>query len=214
MLESVLFIICCSITVSLVWRFASKRHTLPCPAWLGWMVELDNPLFRNNRAINIISLIPLKPHMHILDFGCGPGRVSIPLAQKLKPLEGTVSALDIQSSMLERVRTKAVAHHLNNINYIDASLRPFTLEKESYDGALLVTVLGEIPHQEEVLSQIHTALKPSGKLYITEVIADPHFQRQGHIRRLAKICHFSEEDCIGNALSFTIILKKLPKESL
>lgn len=214
MLEISLLVLFFLVIISLLWRFASKRHTLPCPAWLGWMVELDNPFFKNNNAQNIISLLTLKPYIHILDFGCGPGRVSIPLAQALQPVNGKVTALDIQSRMLERVRVKATSQTIENIFYIDASLPSFALEKELYDDILLINVLGEIPHQETILSQLNHALKPDGKVYITEVIADPHFQRQTHIRRLAKSSHFLEEKCIGNALSFTIILKKSLKEQI
>jgi hypothetical protein len=29
------------------WRFASKRHSIPCPVWLRWLVEVDNPLAKN-----------------------------------------------------------------------------------------------------------------------------------------------------------------------
>ena len=29
------------------WRFASRRQSLPCPVWLRWLVELDNPFLRN-----------------------------------------------------------------------------------------------------------------------------------------------------------------------
>lgn len=35
------------IMISVVWRLVSNRQELPCPSWLGWMVEFDNP-YRNN----------------------------------------------------------------------------------------------------------------------------------------------------------------------
>lgn len=27
--------------IGLAWRFSSRRHQLPCPSWLGWMVECE-----------------------------------------------------------------------------------------------------------------------------------------------------------------------------
>lgn len=36
--------------VGFLWRLASRRHSLPCPVWLGWLVELENPLTRSSRA--------------------------------------------------------------------------------------------------------------------------------------------------------------------
>ena len=63
----------------LAWRKASRRLHLPCPAWLSWFVELDNPFARENRAKRIIEHLAVSPGMTILDAGCGPGRLTVPL---------------------------------------------------------------------------------------------------------------------------------------
>jgi hypothetical protein len=47
------------LAVFLTWRLASRRHSLPCPAWLGGMVETDNPFTKTNRAAEIISHLDL-----------------------------------------------------------------------------------------------------------------------------------------------------------
>lgn len=36
--------------VATVWRFASRRQSLPCLSRLCWLVELDNPFTKTNRA--------------------------------------------------------------------------------------------------------------------------------------------------------------------
>lgn len=36
--------------VAVLWRLASRRRSLPCPVWLRWLVELDNPFTKTNRA--------------------------------------------------------------------------------------------------------------------------------------------------------------------
>ena len=63
------------IAINAVWRLVSDRRSLPCPAWLGWMVELDNPIFRNDSAKVIVSHLALQPGQRVLDYGCGPGRI-------------------------------------------------------------------------------------------------------------------------------------------
>lgn len=189
------------------WRLASRRETLPCPTWLGWLVELDNPLFRNNSARAIIQHLDLRPGMKVLDFGCGPGRLAIPVAKEIGP-RGEVTALDIQPGMLQRTREKAQAANLGNIRYLQAGAGEGKLAHGEYDRALLVTVLGEIPNRDAALREIFDALKSGGVLSITEVIADPHFQRRSTTRALAGVVGFKEKECFGNRLAFTLNLEK------
>ena len=196
-----------SVIIFTAWRLASRRESLPCPTWLGWLVELENPLFRNNSARAIIQHLDLRPGMKVLDFGCGPGRVTIPLAQQVGP-RGEVVALDIQPGMLQRTRGKAQAAQLSNIRYLQAGAREDKLAQSAYDRAVLVTVLGEIPDRETALREIFEALKPGGTLSITEVIADPHFQRRSTVRTLAVTAGFKEKECFGNRFAFTLNLEK------
>jgi ubiquinone/menaquinone biosynthesis C-methylase UbiE len=189
------------------WRFTSRRQSLPCPTWLGWLVELDNPVFRNNSARAITQHLELQPGMKVLDFGCGPGRLTIPVAKQIGS-EGEVIAYDMQPGMLERTHAKAQAANLNNIRYLQAGTKACQLGRDRYDRALLVTVLGEIPDRAAALNEIFTALKPGGLLSITEVIADPHFQRQSTVRQLAASTGFTERACFGHSLSYTLHLEK------
>src|SRR5262249_50301905 len=36
--------------VAVIWRVGSRRHSVPCPVWLRWLVELDSPFTKTNRA--------------------------------------------------------------------------------------------------------------------------------------------------------------------
>ena len=91
--------------VAIIWRVASRGRSVPCPAWLGWMVELDNPFTKTNRAAVIVERLDLRPGMAVLDAGCGPGRVAIPLARQVGQ-QGEVVAMDMQAGMLQRARKK------------------------------------------------------------------------------------------------------------
>jgi ubiquinone/menaquinone biosynthesis C-methylase UbiE len=196
------------LVISIGWRLSSRRESIPCPAWLSWLVELDNPLFRNNRAATIIAGLEIRPGMTALDVGCGPGRLTIPLTKAVGPA-GRVLALDVQAGMLERARTRAQRERLPNIEFRLANIgEGAKLESKGFDRAVLVTVLGEIPNREAALSEIFAALKPGGVLAITEVIADPHFQSRANVLALALAAGFREKSRAGTRLSYSLYLEK------
>ncbi|MBN2089868.1 class I SAM-dependent methyltransferase [candidate division KSB1 bacterium] len=200
-------IICIGLIIAVIWRFSSNRASIPCPSWLGWLVELDNPILRNNRASVIISHLDLCHGMKVLDFGCGPGRLTIPVAKQIGS-SGMVTAFDIQTAMLERVRGKALQENLGNIEYIHGAAGDGKLQNNHYDRALLVTVLGEIPDKRILMQEIYHCLKPGALLSVTEAIADPHFQIQDKVLSITKSIGFEEKGRFGHQFSYTIILEK------
>lgn len=207
-IQFILIAVVLFVLVSLTWRLVSNRRSLPCPSWLGWMVEMDNPFTKTNRASVIIGLLSLQPGMKVLDAGCGPGRLSIPAAQAIGP-QGELTALDLQPGMLARVQEKAHAASLGNIRFVQAGLGEGTLEQDYYDRAMLVTVLGEIPEQKTALKEIFAVLKPGGILSVTEVIFDPHFQGRESVRRLAGKVGFREIGFFGKQLAYTMHFEKI-----
>ena len=193
--------------VAISWRFVSRRHSLPCPVWLRWLVELDNPFTRTNRAAVITEHLELQTGMTVLDAGCGPGRLAIPIARRVGK-EGHIIAVDIQPGMLKRAQEKARNANITNIQFVEAGIGQGKLGHNRFDRALLVTVLGEIPDREAALKEIHDALKPGGILSVTEVIFDPHFQSRKIVARIAEAVGFRENGFFGNRIAFTLNLEK------
>jgi len=189
------------------WRYASRRQSLPCPTWLGWLVEIDNPFTTTNRAATIVDHLELRRGMRVLDIGCGPGRVTLPIARKLGP-DGEVVAIDLQSGMLARAKERAAAANLKNIRFVQRAVGVDPLDVHDADRALLVAVLGEIPDRESALNAIFAALKPGGILSITEIVFDPHYQRRSVVTQLALAAGFQVKAFFGNRLAYTLHLSK------
>lgn len=206
-LEIALAVVILFALVTVRWRLASRRSSHPCPSWLAWLVERDNPHAKNYSAQSIIERLGVQPGMRALDAGCGPGRVTIPLAQAVGP-QGAVDAMDIQAQMLRRARGKAEAAGLTNIRFLEMAIEAGKLESNHYDRAVLVAVLGEIPDRQSALREIYRALKPGGTLSISEIIMDPHYQSRGRILSLASTVGFQEKAFFGNRFAFTIHLEK------
>lgn len=193
----------------LLWRQASRRRHLPCPAWLAWMVELDNPLARENRAARIVAHLAVTPGMRVLDAGCGPGRLALPLAAATGN-RGELVALDAQEAMTSIVLRKAHEQGFTNVRPLTAPLGPGVLPPDHFDRAVLVTVLGEIPDQAAALAELFRSLKPGGILAITETLFDPHCVDRTSVRRLAVAAGFRPVASYGNRLASTLLFAKGP----
>ncbi len=180
-----------------------RRTPIPCPTRYAWLVEIENPFARNLRSESICA------GDTVLDCGCGPGRVSIPLARQVG-VKGRVVSMDIQEGMLTRTKEKADKLNLLNIDYLHSGLGENKLGSSCFDVVLLVTVLGEIPSQFQSsgLKELHTALKPNGILSITETIFDPDYLKPAQVIQLARDAGFDVKSKFGNFLSYTINFKK------
>lgn len=189
------------------WRLLSRRYALPCPAWLSFLVEMDNPLFESTRATTVVANLGLGPGMRVLDAGCGPGRLTMELAKAVGP-SGSVVAIDIQQRMLTRVREKALRAGVANIDCRQGALGAGAIAGEMFDRAVLSTVLGEIPDRKAALKEIYAALRRGGVLAISETIADPHYQRRSTVRDIAQSVGFRETRLLGGRFAYTLYLEK------
>lgn len=149
--------------------------------------------------------------MRVLDAGCGPGRLTIPAAERVGP-EGEVVALDVQEAMLARVRRNVADRGLTNVRTVLGGIESVMdlpgIDAGTFDRALLVAVLGEVPNGAGAMRALHVALKPGGILSVTEVVPDPHYQTRDAVRRLAEGAGFQLADAYGTPLAFTLNLRR------
>jgi ubiquinone/menaquinone biosynthesis C-methylase UbiE len=165
-----------------------RRNPEPFPAARARLLE--SPLVRRQTA-RIVENLDLAPGMRVLDIGAGVGRLSIPVATRVSP-QGEVVALDIQQEMLEILQKRAAEAGVTNIRTVRASAGEGALEEHTFDRALLVAVLGEIPANRRLpaLQEIREALKPDGILYVVEGPFDPHYQTRRAVARMAEEAGF------------------------
>jgi ubiquinone/menaquinone biosynthesis C-methylase UbiE len=168
-----------------------KKHSIhECE--LGDIFFMEWEAILGVSSLQILNRLELKVGMSVLDVGCGYGRVSIPIAKRVES-NGLVVALDMRADQLRRLEQRAASEGLSNIRTLHSRIEAAPLEPNTFDYALLVGVLGEIPDRATGLRQIFAALKPSGVLSITEGIVDPHYQRQAALRQRAEAAGFQSE---------------------
>ena len=207
LIEILILIIVLLLLSCFAWRLASRRTTLPCPVWMQWLLDPSLGKSVSARTRRTITYLDLKPGMQVLDAGCGPGRLSIPLAEAVG-LQGSVTAMDLQEGMLAIVRERAAKSSLSNIFYILGGIGETSLAENTFDRVVLITVIGEIPDRESALLDLYSAMKPGGILLVEETIRDPHFQTRNTVTQLAESAGFRVKDFYGNRFSFTMLLEK------
>ena len=193
-------------TLVAIW-FATRHlgRGKPCPTMLAGF--FDNRVAERFSGVDtIIRRARVSAGMKILDAGCGPGRLTIPLARHVGP-KGSVVALDVQQGMLDRVRKRTRIEGLANVRTVPGALgsdvSPLDGEAGTFDRAFLVTVLGEVREPVAALSSIRTLLKPDGVLSITEMIIDPDYLTRDRVRDLAERAGFVVDRVVGSPILAT-----------
>ena len=183
-----------------VWRWAS----LPCP-W--WMVPLlENPYFQLVAGAELLmDRAGIGAGMRVLDAGCGPGRLTVPIAERVGEA-GRVVALDRQPRMLRRLQQRVADHGITNVEMVLGRIGEGRLPVESFDIAVLVTVLGEIPEKVAALREIRGALRADGVLSVTEVLPDPHYLSLARVRALAAEAGLRERQVFEGRVGYTVNL--------
>ncbi len=199
------------VIISLAWRFASRRYSLPCPVWMKWMLDPGAGGI-SPRTQKTIDFLDVRPGMNVLDAGSGPGRLTIPLARLVGP-DGLVTAMDLQDGMLQEVEKRAKNANLTNIHLLKAGIGEGKAGREKFDRAVLITVIGEIPDRQAALCEMYNALKPGGILLVEETIRDPHFQARAKVTQLATGAGFVEKEFSGSRFNYTMTWQK-PGECL
>ena len=96
----------------------------------------------------------------------------------------------IQPKMVQRLRRNAEKAGATNLTVILGDATQPHVPDATFDLAFLCTALGEIPDRSAALTHCYRALKPGGRLSVTELMLDPHYQRRSTVQRLGALpCH-------------------------
>ena len=119
------------------------------------------------KVINILQRVGIKRGHIVLDFGCGSGTYTIPVA-KIVGKQGKVYALDKDKNALDNLMKKATSARLKNIRRIATSgeLR-IELPDESVDVSLIFDVFHryyfpQIDDRKRLLDEIYRITKING----------------------------------------------------
>jgi trans-aconitate 2-methyltransferase len=111
---------------------------------------------------NVLDRLPLRGDETVLDAGCGSGRVTEQLAERLP--DGHVIALDASPSMVDAARER-LARLGDRVSYAVADLsRPLPLADASVDAILSTATFHWVADHDALFRNLAGALVPGGRL--------------------------------------------------
>ncbi len=117
----------------------------------------------------LLAYLGLRPGMHVLEVGCGPGTLAPYLAAGIAP--GSVTGLDLDEDFVARARAKAEAESLQGVRYVvgDAYALPFA--DGSFDAVTSYTGIGVLQDPRRALAEMVRVCRPGGPISLAEAVA-------------------------------------------
>ncbi len=121
---------------------------------------------QDTMAAEVLALLKLKGDERVLDIGCGNGKTTAAIAERLP--QGSITGVDASAEMVAFASEHWTAAH-PNLKFAAADARHLPFQRE-FDLVVSFNALHWIPDQALPLQGIHQALKPEGKAQLRMVI--------------------------------------------
>ena len=141
---------------------------------MGFGEEILAALRQYTAEKNAAYLLPhLRPGQRVLDFGSGPGSISVGLAKAVDP--GELHGVDMEESQVEIARAYAESQGVGNATFHVGDVTELPFEDGYFDVAHCHNVLMHVPDTAEVLAEVKRVLKPGGLIACREMIVGSSF---------------------------------------
>ncbi|MDE2861754.1 MAG: methyltransferase domain-containing protein [Chloroflexota bacterium] len=141
---------------------------------MGFSEGFLESLRRYTAAANAAYLLPyLRPGLRILDFGCGPGTISVGLAHAVAP--GELHGVDMEKSQTDMAEAAAAFYGLDNAVFHGGDVTDMPFEDDFFDVAHCHNVLMHVPDTAAVLAEVKRVLKPGGIIGCRELNCSASF---------------------------------------
>ena len=158
---------------------------------MGYTEEFLQLLHRRSAESHAAHLLPhLRPGLRVLDFGCGPGSITVGLAKAIEP--GEIHGIDLEESQIALARGAAKAGGHANATFHVGDVTDLPFDDDSFDAAHCHAVLMHVPDTRAALAEVKRVLKPGGVIASREMIGGSCFLEPGSESLDAAWATFSE----------------------
>lgn len=153
-----------------VWgRVAAADAEVMAPDWRFHRTLRHNAIMHTADIDSLLACI--RPGMAALEVGCGPGWLTLAMAQQGADAHGidiSRDAIQIARDYYDSIRDTVSGH----ASYEVADLNRITLPPEKYDVVVGKGVLHHLPEAAHLLDQIACTLKPGGLVWLADTNGD------------------------------------------
>jgi ubiquinone/menaquinone biosynthesis C-methylase UbiE len=148
-----------------------ERHMSDPQPGTEWPYQVDDAwsravFARRTGAGAAFFLQHLRPGMRLIDCGCGPGSITVDLAQAVTP--GEAIGIDLREEALTHGRQLARDRGLSNVMFQVANVYQLPFPDAAFDAAFAGAVLQHLAAPLAALTEMRRVLTPGGVIGIMD----------------------------------------------
>lgn len=194
---------------------AAKISTDTGTNFQRWLRGAHTPAHaRRTAAGNAAFFLPhLQPGMRLLDAGCGPGSITIGLAQAIsspggRTDGGVATGIDTSASAIEAAHVAAATAGCANVRFEVGDVYELPYEDASFDAVFAHAVLQHLAEPARALRELRRVLRPGGVIGLADADhdgsiiapADPMLDAAERLLRRMRERGGGGDPCVGKRL--------------
>lgn len=127
----------------------------------------------------LLGQVQLRGNERVLDAGTGSGAILLPLARKITPTGGHVTAFDMSAGIIANARRTVEAENLN-VTYVLGDVQQLPFPDASFDLVMENHMLYHVPDIAAAVREAYRVLKPGG-VYLAATNSATNMRELAHL---------------------------------